>query len=124
MGDERKGLSAPAIKSHIKDVFHDDVVARLFNKALKILVSGSNVTKKKGHYKMTKDQKTNKDKIAKNKAAREKTKKTVKKAATKKKQPGSKAKKQANKPKKVKKAAKKPAKKQTKTKKKTNVKKT
>merc|ERR1712098_630810 len=45
--DDRKGLSAHALKAHIKDVFHNDVVARLFNKALKGLVSGSSVTKKK-----------------------------------------------------------------------------
>merc|ERR1712098_996477 len=83
--DDRKGLSAHALKAHIKDVFHNDVVARLFNKALKGLVSGSNVTKKKGYYKMTKDQKADKGKVAKRKAGRAKAKarKVAKKAKNK-----------------------------------------
>merc|ERR1712000_663855 len=83
--DERKGLSAPAIKTHIKDVFHNDVIAKAFNKSLKTLVADSAVTQKKGHYKMTRDQKVNKEKAAKKKAANAKVKarKDAKKAKNK-----------------------------------------
>merc|ERR1712000_169956 len=72
--EDRKGLSAPAVKSHIKDVFHNDVAAKQFNKCLKGLVASSDVTQKKGHYKMTKDQKADKEKAAKKKAAKVKAK--------------------------------------------------
>merc|ERR1712000_125318 len=72
--EDRKGLSAPAIKLHIKDVFHNEVIAKAFNKSLKGLVASSNVTQKTGHYKMTKDQKEDKEKAAKKKAAKAKAK--------------------------------------------------
>merc|ERR1712000_261209 len=80
--EDRKGLSGPAIKTHIKDVFHNEVVPKAFNKSLKALVADNEVTQKKGHYKMTKDQKADKEKIAKKKAAavKAKARKDAKKA--------------------------------------------
>merc|ERR1712034_273752 len=80
--EDRKGLSAPAIKAHIKDVYHNEVIPKQFNKTLKTLVVNFDVTQRKGHYKMTKDQKADKQKIAKKKAAlaRVKARKDAKKS--------------------------------------------
>merc|ERR1712202_63481 len=80
--NERKGLSTAQIKSFIKELYHGEVVSsKAFNKAMKSLVTASNVTQKKGHYKMTKNQKANKNDAAKKKEKREKDKarKTAKK---------------------------------------------
>merc|ERR1712000_576082 len=83
--NDRKGLSASTIKAHIKDIYHNEVAAKPFNRTLKSLVASSSVTQKKGHYKMTRDQKVNKEKIAKKKAAaaRTKARKDAKKAKNK-----------------------------------------
>merc|ERR1712000_740255 len=83
--NDRKGLSASAIKARIKDIYHNEVAAKPFNNTLKSLVASSSVTQKKGHYKMTRDQKVNKEKIAKKKAAaaRTKARKDAKKAKNK-----------------------------------------
>merc|ERR1712096_386560 len=66
--NERKGLSTAQIKSFIKELYHGEVVSsKAFNKAMKSLVTASNVTQKKGHYKMTENQKANKNDAAKRK---------------------------------------------------------
>merc|ERR1712096_37949 len=84
--NERKGLSTAQIKSFIKELYHGEVVSsKAFNKAMKSLVTASNVTQKKGHYKMTKNQKANKNDAAKKKEKREKKKKKLPKKKKKKK---------------------------------------
>merc|ERR1712098_262037 len=60
--EERSGLSAFQLRNYIKDTYKNEAQVKLFNKALKELVSSIEINQKKGHYKMTKDQKVNKKK--------------------------------------------------------------
>merc|ERR1712058_90180 len=62
--EERTGLSAHQLKTYIKDTYKNEAQVKLFNKALKGLVSGIEINQKKGHYKMTKEQKANKKVLA------------------------------------------------------------
>merc|ERR1712000_771324 len=62
--EERTGLSAHQLKTYIKDTYKNEAKVKVFNQALKELVSSIEINQKKGHYKMTKDQKVNKKELA------------------------------------------------------------
>merc|ERR1712000_625047 len=87
--EERSGLSAKQLKTYIKDTYRNEAQGKFFNKALKALVTSIEINQKKGHYKMTKDQKVNKKQLAAEKrikaAAKTKARKEALKAKKKKK---------------------------------------
>merc|ERR1712169_81410 len=79
----RKGLSTFQLKKYIKVTYTNEAQGKLLNKALKTLVTKTEINQKKGHYVMSKEQKADKKKLAIEKRKKVAEKSKMKKEAMK-----------------------------------------